>query len=273
MRSSLPAPSALSGTPKTGVVAYPPRPVGIPPGILESGEYTVRFARDEAELDKILKLRYEVYNLEMGEGLASSDVTGRDEDGYDAQCHHLLVALRRTAEVVGTYRLQAWPQSGRDGFYTGQEFDLRGLPESDLREAVEVGRACIARAHRNGRVLHLLWKGIARYLAWNGNRYLFGCCSLASTDPAAGVALMERLRRDGHVHPEHFTPARAGYALPEVPPAVEAPEMPRLLQGYLNLGAHVCGTPALDAAFGTIDYLVWLDVEGMAPALARRFFA
>jgi putative hemolysin len=252
---------------------YPTRSEKIPLDVIESGNYTLRFARDSADLDKICKLRYEVYNLEMGEGLVASEITGRDEDAFDPQCHHLVVELRRTAEVVGTYRLQTFPQQGREGFYTGQEFDLGGISDIDLLDAVEVGRACIARAHRNGRVLQLLWKGIARYLAWNGKRFLFGCCSLASTDPAQGWALFELLQKEGQLHPHYFTPAKPTFALPEGSPADECPELPRLLQGYLNLGAHICGTPALDLAFSTIDFLVWLDVEAMLPNLSRRFFA
>ena len=36
------------------------------------GRYAVRFARNSAEIVAALKLRYEVFNLELGAGLASS---------------------------------------------------------------------------------------------------------------------------------------------------------------------------------------------------------
>ena len=40
---------------------------------------------------------------------------------------------------------------------------------------------------------------------------------------------------------------------------------PKLLSAYLALGAGVCGPPAIDREFRTIDFLTWLDVE--SPAL------
>jgi putative hemolysin len=44
-----------------------------------------------------------------------------------------------------------------------------------------------------------------------------------------------------------------------------APRIPRLLSAYLALGAAICGPPALDREFRTIDFLTWLDVT--APAV------
>jgi putative hemolysin len=45
-----------------------------------------------------------------------------------------------------------------------------------------------------------------------------------------------------------------------------------LLRAYLTLGAKICGPPALDRQFKTIDFLTLVDLVKM-PALARqRFF-
>ena len=43
--------------------------------------------------------------------------------------------------------------------------------------------------------------------------------------------------------------------------AVAAPRVPRLLSAYLALGAGICGPPAIDREFRTIDFLTWLDIE------------
>lgn len=254
---------------------YPRHADGIPPMVLERGEYRLHFATTAAELDEILRLRYDVYNLELGEGLEESARTGRDADAFDAQCHHLLVRHKDSGECVGTYRLQtaAMARTGC-GFYTDQEFRIAELPESIREEAVEVGRACIGRAHRNGQVLHLLWKGLANYLLWNNKRHLFGACSLASTDPVEGIALYRELSAGGSLHPEIRVEPRAGWECrlgDAIPVGMRVPEIPRLLQGYLSLGGSVCGEPALDRAFKTIDYLVLLDVEAMPPGVFRRF--
>lgn len=53
-----------------------------------------------------------------------------------------------------------WPER----IYTSDEFDLSGLPDELLNESIELGRACIAKEHRNSRVLYLLWKGIAEFM-------------------------------------------------------------------------------------------------------------
>jgi putative hemolysin len=37
----------------------------------------------------------------------------------------------------------------------------------------------------------------------------------------------------------------------------------------LSLGAAICGPPAIDREFKTIDFLTWMDLEAL-PASARR---
>jgi hypothetical protein len=48
--------------------------------------------------------------------------------------------------------------------------------------------------------------------------------------------------------------------------------IPALFQSYLNLGAKVCGGPALDRLFKTIDFLVVLDIEALDLHSYRFFF-
>lgn len=86
--------------------------------------------------------------------------------------------------------------------------------------------------------------------------------------------LYRELSANGHLHPVIRVEPRAGWECrtnDSLPVIATIPEIPRLLQGYLNLGGSVCGEPALDRAFKTIDYLVLLDVEAMPPGLFRRF--
>lgn len=115
---------------------YPPHPEGLPQGLIRQGSYTVRYARSWAEVDTVLRLRYRVFNLEMGEGLEASRATERDEDAFDAACHHLVVEHEPSRTVVGTYRIQstAMAASGA-GFYSAGEYDLGGLPAAILGPA------------------------------------------------------------------------------------------------------------------------------------------
>jgi putative hemolysin len=213
----------------------------------------------------------------MGEGLDSSFHTNRDIDEFDSQCHHLMVVQLSSGAVVGTYRVQTGAMALlRRGFYSQQEFYLEEFSSDFLDACVEVGRACISREHRNGRVLQLLWRGLARYMDWNGKRHLFGCCSLTSQNPAEGRAVYERLVKADQIHPSLYAWPRPDYACEagplEIMDAV-IPRLPRLFEGYLNLGALVCGEPALDRNFKTIDFLVALDIQAMPEGVFRKMLA
>ena len=46
---------------------------------------------------------------------------------------------------------------------------------------------------------------------------------------------------------------------------------PKLLRAYLSIGANICGRPALDREFKTIDFLTLLDLESMSSCARSRF--
>ena len=48
--------------------------------------------------------------------------------------------------------------------------------------------------HRNLNVLHLLWRGIATYADERKARFLIGCSSLSSQEPAEGEGMYRQLR-------------------------------------------------------------------------------
>ena len=241
--------------------------------LLNDGRYELRYVRSLVELDRVLRLRYEVFNLELGEGLEESHATGKDEDEFDRFCHHLMVTERRSGRVIGTYRLQTIEMArAHRGLYTDREFVLSELPAEILDRGVELGRACIAKDHRNRRPLFLLWKGLAHYMRTNGKRYLFGCSSLTSQDIAAGYSLLDEMRRKGQVDDSHFAPVREPYALAFDGRSVTPPEVPTLFRTYLRYGAKVCGGPAIDREFKTIDFLAVLDLERLDTRTIAVFF-
>ena len=73
--------------------------------VVRSG-YCMRLARNADDLERVQRLRFEVFNVELREGFASSWETGRDQDDYDPHVHHLMVEHSESGQVVGTYRLQ-----------------------------------------------------------------------------------------------------------------------------------------------------------------------
>jgi putative hemolysin len=256
------------------VIPYPNRPSMVPLGVFDGGRYLLRFASSLADLEAVQRLRFEVFNLELNEGLAESYASGLDRDTHDAVCHHLMVIHKETGALAGTYRLLAGPLAAATDFYSYGEFDLRAMPAEILETGVEAGRACVHRDHRNGRVVTLLWRGIARYLTWNEKRYLFGCCSLPTLDPLEIERARRRLVASDKLHGDFFVPAHRGCALPEtVADGDGAGALPSLFSSYLKLGAKVCSAPALDVAFGVSDFLILLDLEAMDPRVRASFTA
>ncbi|HEY3763347.1 MAG TPA: GNAT family N-acyltransferase [Verrucomicrobiae bacterium] len=233
--------------------------------------YAARIAQNVEEVHAAQTLRFEVFNLELKEGLEQSYATGRDEDPFDAACDHLIVEHLPTGQVVGTYRLQTGLNARkRIGYYCEQEFDF-GVYEHLRDEIVELGRACVHEQHRNLIVLGLLWKGIADYARARHGRYLFGCSSITSQDAAVGAWAYAELCRKHLVDPAYRTRPKAEYDCSLNFLADEGQKIPKLLRAYLSIGAKICGPPALDRHFKTIDFLTMLDLETM-PELARRRF-
>jgi putative hemolysin len=248
----------------------------IPELEIREGRYAVRFARTPEEIDEVLRLRFEIFNLELGEGLDASHITGRDEDEFDARCHHLIVVEKQTGKIVGTYRLQTLEMTGKaSAFYCAGEFDLENLPPQVLTESLEIGRACIAREHRNTRVLFLLWKGLAAYARKQRKRYLFGCCSLTSQNSADGIKAEHLLRSENHFHPNFYTPPNPEYICPTESFTNSnneaAFELPKLFRTYLRFGAKVCSSAAIDREFKTIDFFVIFDFTTMVEKYRRMF--
>ena len=189
-----------------------------------------------------------------------------------AGCDPLLVEHLPTQQIVGTYRLQTGGNAAnRLGYYCAQEFDFTVF-EPVRREIIEVGRACVDRQHRNLVVLGMLWKGIADYATAHGGGYVLGCSSLTSQAPAVGASTYAEMCRKHLAPPAWCTRPLPGYDCPLTHLATEPVEIPKLLRAYLTLGAKICGPPALDRQFKTIDFLTLVDLAKMPPLARKRFF-
>jgi putative hemolysin len=248
--------------------------------------YRMRLAQSAEDVWKAQRLRFEVFNLELGEGLAASHALERDVDAFDEVCDHLIVEESATGEVVGTYRLQTGAVAKANiGYYSQREFDFT-VYEPWRSEMIELGRACVHKAHRNFNLLHLLWRGIAQYAVAHKARFLVGCSSLTSQNPQEGLAVYEQLRGKFLVRPMWQTfphpiyacvvaggadpgGERRDYTLSQ--PGSTPPATTKLLRAYLAIGAKICGPPAIDREFGTIDFLTMLDLQAL-PMIVRAHF-
>jgi putative hemolysin len=52
---------------------------------------------------------------------------------------------------------------------------------------------------------------------------------------------------------------------------VDKIDMPSLMEMYLRYGAKVCGPPAIDRAFKTIDFFVLLDIDELTRETLNMF--
>jgi len=240
---------------------------------LSSGTYQLRFAETREDVEAAFRLRFQVFNLELNEGLQTSYRTGCDSDEFDDVCDHLIVEHRASGKVVGTYRLQTGQVAAqRLGFYSAREFDFS--PYEPIRNAlVELGRAAIHPDHRSFEVLTLLWRGIARYAEKRSARYLIGCSSLTSQCLQEG-SNMYWLLQSFLARPALRTipTARFSFSIATPWPATPVARPPKLLRAYISIGAKICGPPAIDREFKTIDFLTLLDLRQISVTTRARFF-
>ena len=233
------------------------------------GHYRLRLAASREDLRSAQFLRFTVFNLELNEGLEQSFATCLDADPFDEVCDHLLVEDSATGQVVGTYRLQTGTTAAAHlGYYSAQEFDLTPF-ERVRSQVVELGRACVEGSHRNLVVLGLLWKGIASYARDHGGRYLVGCSSLSTTNPAEGAAAYRKLQ-PALAAAEWITRPLPSFTCPLEQVEPHPTRLPKLLLAYLSLGARICGPPALDREFKTVDFLTMMDLATLSPAALQR---
>ncbi len=241
--------------------------------ITSSPSFSVSLAQNVADLEECQRLRYQVFNRELGEGLAASERTGLDCDRFDWVCDHLMVRDSSSGVLVGTYRMQTgYRAQGNLGYYSEQLFDFAPF-ESIRGEMLELGRACVHSDYRNTTALGMLWKGIASYAALCNARYMIGCSSISSQDEGEGLALFEELGTK-YLAPDGLrtSPKTAYVCRAESYSRRAFPEPPRLFRAYLDISARVCGPPAIDREFGTIDFLTLLDLQAIPPRLRTRFF-
>ena len=230
---------------------------------------TVRLANTAKEIKAAQRLRHTVFSQEYGANF-HTEAPGIDEDKFDQFCDHLLVHDEATKRVVGTYRILRPEQAIlAGGFYSESEFNLSGLA-SIRHEIVEFGRACIDADYRNGPTLMLLWSGLSELIRQNNYQYVLGCASVSLRDDGVTAAEVWRSVRSlmaqgkGYrVTPHHPYPVeQVNHQLPA--------SIPPLIAGYLKLGVQVCGEPAWDPDFNTVDFPMLLTVSEMNARYRQR---
>ncbi len=260
--------------------APPPalRPTPFAASAVTAESIQVSWACHQDEVRAAQRLRYDVFAREMGARL-NTRLDGHDIDIFDDFCEHLLVRDAHTGEVLGTYRVLTPAQARRIGStYSDTEFDLTRL--RSLRDSmVEVGRSCVHRDHRQGKVIMALWGALAAFMVDNALDTMIGCASIPMQHDAANgigggghaaASIWNQLRQ------RHLASV-AWQVRPRLPLPVDDLDgdldvlPPALIRAYLRLGAKVLGPPAWDPDFNTADLPMMLRIADL-PARYRNHF-
>ena len=252
-------------------------------GEIRSGNLGVRIATGPAEIDAAQALRYRVFFDEMGARPdPASLLSKRDRDAFDPVADHLLVLDHAIGDgpdgVVGTYRLIQEDAAARVGrFYSADEYDIGPLMRFPGK-VLELGRSCVDHRHRGRAVMQLLWRGIAAYVFHHEIDVMFGCASLAGTDPDQLAVELTFL------HAHHLAPpALRPRALPgrfvemqrldpsEIDPRRVMARLPPLVKGYLRLGGFVGDGAVIDRQFNTTDVAVIVKTDLMTDKYYRHY--
>ncbi len=231
-----------------------------------------RFAQAGDAVREAQRLRHWLLRSEAGAQRAGPGEP-IDEDRFDAHCEHLLVRDLDANAIVATYRIlspeRAWAAGG---YHAELAFDLDMLRL--LRERmVEIGRTCIHPDYRPGFVTTVLWASLSRFLIERGYDYVLATASLSIVDGGHRAASVCRALAESHASPIDLR-ARPRERLPvEHLRDALAVATPPMLQAYLDLGAWICGEPALDPESNVAVVPLLLPLARMRARHAREFLA
>lgn len=247
----------------------------------KSADFEVRLARTQDELRAAQRLRYDVFVSELGGGGARVDHDQRLEvDHFDDFVDHLILVDKKTAQIIGVYRLLRREMAdAAGGFYSENEYDLTSLKQSG-REILELGRSCLHPDYRGGVAMHHLWAGLARYVAAHRIEILFGVASFHGTDFAA-LAQPLSLLHHAYLAPADLRVRAVKTAFQSMDLIPEADldrrramvQMPSLIKAYLRLGGCVGEGAFIDHAFNTTDVCLMMDTTQLSDRQAKIYGA
>lgn len=259
--------------------------------LFAAGDYVVLVAQRQhipRVMNEIGRLRETSFRA-VGEGTGKA----RDIDVFDDWYLQLFVWNRKDQEVLGAYRLcmtdVVRQRQGDAGLYTKSLFMYDGAFLDELGPAVEMGRSFVRLEMQGaGRVLALLWRGIAHLLAARPRyRTLFGPVSVSSTYTEASRHLIATALCQGEYRHSLFgrvQPNRPCATSAALDPALREADIkalsrriaqlepdqkgvPILIKEYIKLGGQFLGF-SVDADFqDAMDGFVVVNLDRTNPKL------
>ena len=236
---------------------------------LRKGRYQARIAHTEAEVRAAQRLRFRAFRDESADG--------RDQDGFDGICTHVLVEETGSGRLACCFRLlmlDGGAEIGRS--YAAQYYELSALAHFQGL-MVEMGRFCIApEFSADPDVLRVAWGALTRWVDAAGVTMLFGCSSFAGTETQAYHDAFAMLS-ERHLAPGRWLPQvkaaevfrfAAGFgARHDMARALRT--MPPLLRTYLLMGGWVSDHAVIDRDLNTLHVFTGLEIAAIPPARAR----
>jgi putative hemolysin len=205
---------------------------------------------------------------------------GRDFDGFDPVCKHLLIVDKEDGAVIATYRLMREDAAARSpqGFYTAGEYDIAALLKARAgQRMLELGRSCVREDYRTGPTMQLLWRALLVYVIKHDVAFMFGCASLPGTDPKALALQLSYLHHfHGTKEAASVRALPARYVSMNLMPkeAIDAAEalrsLPPLVKGYIRSGAQIGDGAVIDHQFGTTDVFIYFPIANIDPRWVRH---
>ena len=240
---------------------------------LAKGRHQVRLASGPEDVEAAQRLRHAAFVTGPG---APPRPGGREADGFDAVCRHVLVEEVRSGRLVCCFRLLPLRDGGEIGrTYAAQHYDLSALSAYRGRMA-EMGRFCIHPEVKDPDILRLAWAAVTRMVDEEGVEMLFGCSSFHGTD-AGGYLDAFAMLKERHLAPKRWLPRvkapdvfRFARHLQRAPDAKRALlTMPPLLRSYLAMGGWVSDHAVVDRDLGTLHVFTGLEIRAIPEARAR----
>ncbi len=191
----------------------------------------------------------------------------------DLLAQHLVVRNHR-GMICGAYRVTLSSQVRT--FEAEQDFNLTDLLKKTGVKA-ELAWACVHPDYRDGRVIHLMWRGLGEFFKAHKVRYAFGLASITADGADQILDIVGYLRRQKYTISQEVVKAHNGF-FSEKALVLERPEssmkrrmLPSLLRAYIMAGALVCLQPVFDPDLDCYDFMTVLDVESVSAAVSSHF--
>lgn len=217
--------------------------------LLQIGPLRVRKACSDTDIQQCQALRHRAF---LGRD-------GLDVDAFDPVFEHLM--FEQDGVLMGTVRYRVLTdESEIAASYTGQYYDIRGVPGS----LIELGRLCLTKDAPSADVLRLIWAVITQEVDRSGAQWLFGCSSFSGTDMLPyGAACRQLVTK--HLISDDIQVAAQATDVVDIRRIAQLPDlgktpMPQMLRSYVAMGGKVNDTAIVDRHLGTMHLCTLLRI-------------